>query len=195
MKRLIELAKKIKDKSLREKTIKLLEDPQISNSEMLYAKSELKEIPAWVNAHHFYEGGLLNHIVSVTENSISIAKNFEKAYEVRINYDNLIAGALLHDIMKVFILTKVGNQWGFTGCTIDHAVFAASELYARDFPEEVIHIVASHGGDLGAAGANPKTKEALIVLYADMLDSAFENSIHPKQEDFQDFQIMFAPKK
>lgn len=178
MKRLIELAEKIKDKKLREKTIKILEEPAISNSEIVYPKADLKKIPAWVAGHHFYEGGLADHTFSVTNSCLLLAKNFEESYKSSINYDHLIAGALLHDIMKVFVLCKTGKQWNFTGCTLDHAVLTACELYAREFPEEVIHIVASHGGDLGGAGANPRTLEALILFYADMTDSAVESFVH-----------------
>lgn len=178
MKRLIELAERIKDKKLREKTVKLLEEPEISNSEIVYPKADMKKVPAWLNGHHFYEGGLIDHTFSVTSASLLLAKNFEETYKASINYDYLIAGALLHDIMKVFVLAKTGKQWNFTGCTLDHAVLTACELYAREFPEEVVHIVASHGGDLGGAGANPRTLEALILFYADMMDSAVESFVH-----------------
>jgi len=178
MKRLIELAEKIKNKSLREKTIKLLQEPEISNPEIVYPKADLKKAPAWFNGHHFYEGGLLDHTFSVANACLLLAKNFEEIYKASINHDHLIAGALLHDIMKVFVLAKTGKQWSFTGCTLDHAVLTACELYAREFPEEVVHIVASHGGDLGGAGANPRTLEALIVFYADMTDSAVESFVH-----------------
>lgn len=178
MKRLIELAGRIKDKKLREKTIKLLEEPSISNSEIVYPKADFRKAPAWVAGHHFYDGGLIEHTFSVTNSCLLLAKNFEEIYKASINYDCLIAGALLHDIMKVFVLCKTGKQWNFTGCTLDHAVLTACELYAREFPEEVIHIVASHGGDLGGAGANPRTLEALILFYADMTDSAVESFVH-----------------
>lgn len=178
MKRLIELAEKIKDKKLREKTIKLLEDPAISNSEIVYPKADFRKVPAWVAGHHFYDGGLIEHTFSVANSCLLLAKNFEETYKASINYDHLIAGALLHDIMKVFVLAKTGKQWNFTGCTLDHAVLTACELYAREFPEEVIHIVASHGGDLGGVGANPRTLEALILFYADMTDSAVESFVH-----------------
>jgi len=192
MNRLIELANKIKDKDLREKTVKVLKEPQISNSEMGYQKSELEKTPAWLNGHHFYEGGLVDHTVSVTEGCISMAKVFEKNYSISINYDHLIAGALLHDIMKVFILSKVRNQWSFSGCKIDHATLAAAELYVRKFPEDVIHIVASHGGDAGAAAANPKTIEAIILFYVDMFDAAIESFIHPREENYN---VLFISKE
>ncbi len=178
MKRLIELAEKIKDRKLREKTIKILEEPEISNPEIVYPKADLKKVPAWLSGHHFYDGGLADHTFSVTNSCLIMAKNFEETYNASINYDHLIAGALLHDIMKVFILCKTGRQWNFTGCTLDHAVLTACELYSRGFPEEVIHIVASHGGDLGSAGANPRTLEAMLVFYVDMMDSAVESFVH-----------------
>lgn len=176
MKQIIELANQIKDKKLREKTIQLLKEPEISNTEIVYPKADLEKAPAWIAAHHSYDGGLLDHIIGVTKLSISIAEIFEKTYKTKINYDHLIAGALLHDIMKVFILKKSGKKWDFTGTTLDHADFTACELYARGFPEEIVHIVASHGGDAGSA--YPRTLEALIVYYADIIDSAGESMIH-----------------
>ncbi len=178
MKRLIELAEKIKNKDLREKTIKLLKEPEISNPEIIYPKSDFAKMPVWIGAHHNYEGGLIDHTLSVTRTAIDMAKNFENVYNISVNHDHLIAGALLHDIMKIFILRKSGKNWNFTGSILDHAQFTACELYAREFPEEVIHIVASHGGDMGTVGANPRTLEALIVFYADIFDSAVESFVH-----------------
>lgn len=176
MKRLIELANKIKDKKLRDKTIKILQDPKISNSEISYPAEKFEEIPAWVGAHHNYKGGQLEHTISVVNICMNLADHFEKSYETKINRDHVIAGALLHDIMKIFILKKKGKAWDLTGTTLDHADFSACELYAREFPEEVVHIVAAHGGDSGAA--YPRTLEALIVYYADVIDSAAESMIH-----------------
>jgi 7,8-dihydroneopterin 2',3'-cyclic phosphate phosphodiesterase len=191
MKKLIEFAEMIKNKELRKKVIEILEKPEVSNPEIIHPREKLERIPAWVGGHHAKEGGLLEHTISVTKLAIEIAKHFEKMYNVSINYDYLIAGALLHDLMKIYILTKQGGNWGFTGCLLDHAVFTACELYARGFPEEVIHIVASHGGELGSAGANPKTIEAFIVFYADILDSTIESSIRGVQQ----LQLILLPKE
>lgn len=175
----IELANQIKNKSLREKTIRLLKDPEISNSEIVYPKAEFEKIPAWpVGAHHAYDGGELEHSISITKIALRIAEHIEDFYKVKVNKDFIISGALLHDIMKVFLMKKEGNSWEFTGATLDHADFSASELYARGFPEEVIHIVAAHGGEQGMAGANPRTIEAMLVFYADVIDAAVETSIH-----------------
>lgn len=192
MKRLLELANKIKNKQLREKTISLLKEPEISNAEIIYPVAEYKKAPSWIGAHHNYEGGLLDHTFSVANLALMMAENFEKLYKTKVNYDYLIAGALLHDISKVFILKKTGKKWEFTGSILDHADFSACELYARNFPEEVIHIVAAHGGDSG--GAYPRTIEAMIVYYADVLDSSIESQIHglPLQ-NLQNLQFLLMP--
>ncbi|MCD6476948.1 MAG: HDIG domain-containing protein [Candidatus Aenigmarchaeota archaeon] len=189
MKELIELANKIKDKDLRKKTIEMLKDASISNKSMKYPKADLEKVPAWIGTHHSYEGGLIKHTLSVTRLALDLADTFEKTYKTKVNRDFIISGALLHDIMKVFILKKHNNNWTFTGCILDHALFSAAELYARNFPEEVVHIVGSHGGDLGATGANPKTIEAQIVLQADVIDAAIDTEINPPKPSLQ-FMLM-----
>ncbi len=178
MKRIIELANRIKDKTLRDKTLKILKSPTMSNPEFVYPAADFAKAPVWIGAHHNYDGGLLEHTLAVTNLALNFADTAEKMYGAKINRDHLIAGALLHDIGKVFLLKKVGKEWQFTGCMMDHAAVSANELYAREFPEEVVHIVAAHGGDMGAAGANPRTLEAIIVYYADVVDSALETQIH-----------------
>ena len=178
MKRLLELANKIKNKSLREKTIKLLKDQTPSNPDFVYPAADFSKIPAWIGAHHNYEGGLMEHTIGVAKLALNFADMVQETYKAKPNRDHVIAGALLHDIGKVFLLKKVGKEWQFTGCLFDHAVLSANELYARGFPEEVIHIVASHGGDMGSAGANPRTLEAQIVFHADTVDAALESQIN-----------------
>lgn len=183
MKRLIDLAKQIDDVKLRKLTIEFLEKPKISNKSMDFPCADLEKAPCWaIGAHHSYEGGLVDHTYSVTKNAISLAENFKKIYKTEIKMDMLIAGALLHDIMKLFIIKKTDEAWDFTGCILDHADFTACELYARGFPEEVVHIVASHGGEMGAASANPRTVEAMIVYYCDTLDSSIETATNEKTD-------------
>jgi putative nucleotidyltransferase with HDIG domain len=178
MKELIELANKIKDKKLREKTIKMIQEPEMSNPEIVYPAAKFDEIPVWVGSHHDYKGGQAEHTASVANISLNLAEHFEKAYEAKINKDHLISGALLHDIGKVFLIKKSGNRWELTGLTLDHAALGAAILFAKGFPEEVIHIVAAHGGDQGQQGANPRTIEAMLVFYADIIDAAIETAIH-----------------
>ena len=57
-------------------------------------------------------------------------------------------------------------------------MLGTSELYARGFPEPVIHIVASHFGDQGPTP--PQTIEAVIFHYADNLDAVLNADAEKK---------------
>lgn len=180
MKRLIELAKKIQNKELREKTIDMLKNFEITNKRFKkYKKIPLeKAFGGPTQFHHDYEGGLLDHTYSVTKLCLQIANVFEEVYGIEVNRDYLIAGALLHDIMKMYWYRKEGNIVVPTDAMIDHGIWACCELYLRDFPEEVIHIIASH---FGPQGPNPpQTIEAIILFYADSLDANVDMSVRKK---------------
>jgi 7,8-dihydroneopterin 2',3'-cyclic phosphate phosphodiesterase len=174
MKRLIELANKIKDRELRKKVLDVLRDPRLTNKSLKYAGSDLKETPASVNWHHVKKGGLIEHTYSVTLMSISIAEVVEKVYKTPIDYDSMIAASLLHDIGKLWGTKKTSRGWEATSLTLDHTILGTSELYARGFPEPVLHIVASHFGDQGPTP--PQTIEAVIFHYADSLDAILGTS-------------------
>lgn len=169
LKDLLEIAKKIEDKDLREKTINFLKDPKLSTN-WNYKASDFEKIPAWIGDHHNFEGGLLVHTISVTEICIKLAEHFKKTYNKKINLDFLIAGSILHDIAKVFEIKKSGNKLSFNNFILDHVRLGAAELYARNFPEEVVHIVGAHAG-----GDTPRTIEAIILDIADNIDTRIEN--------------------
>jgi len=160
--KLVELAKKIKDKNLREKTVELIRDIKLTNPHFSkYQKEDVEKVktPFTVNGITV-QRDLLNHTLAVAKACISMAELIEKSYGVKINIDYLLAAALLHDIMKVF-------EWKdgkYTGILLDHSTLGAAELYKRDFPEEVIHIVASHMGT-----SEPRSIEALILHYVDTM--------------------------
>lgn len=180
MKDLLKITEEIKDKKLREKVVEVLKNPDLKNPEFKYPATPFDKIPAWaVGAHHHYEGGELDHTVGVVKIAMFFADYFEKTYDMKINRDHVIAGALLHDIGKVFLIKRDGKSWAFTGCHLDHADLSAMVLYAHEFPEEVVHIVASHGGDKGQAGADPRTPEAMLVFHADVVDAAVESQTNP----------------
>ena len=191
MKDAIDLANQIKDKKLREKVVKILKNPDAKNSEFVYPAMPFDKIPAWaMGAHHHYEGGELDHTIMVAKIALSMAENLEKVYSAKPNKDHIIAGALLHDIGKVFLIKKNGSEWAFTGCHMDHADLSAAVLYAHEFPEEVIHIVAAHGGDQGFPAAQPRTLEAILVTHADFIDATVESSTNPQpQSPFQFFMV------
>ncbi len=178
MEKLLELAEKIKDKELREKVIKFLKEPKLSNPNFKYKNLSLRDAPASNQWHHSYVGGLVEHTYAVTLMCIEVAKVLEKVYKIKIDMDSLIAAALLHDIGKLWEYKKYGGSWTSTKITLDHTILGTSELYARGFPESVIHIVASHFGHQGPTP--PQTTEALILHTIDNMDALLSGSGQPQ---------------
>lgn len=170
---LIGLAKLIKDKGLRRKTVDFLSDPKITNPSIKYDATNLGEMPSWIGAHHYYVGGLVDHIYSVTMLCITMSDSLDSVYKEKIKRDELIAAALLHDICKVFQLSKNEDGFEFTNHLLDHCLWVCNELYARGFPEDVIAIVAAHGGE--SMNPIPRTVEGTILHHADSLDASVES--------------------
>jgi len=166
MEDLIKLAEQIKDEKLREKTLELLNDPKISNKAMKYEHLALNDSPAGYPGfeHHMCKGGLLKHTEGVTTLSINIAKFIDKRYGP-VNKDYLIAGALLHDIMRLYDFKKEGDEYSVTPKLLGHEQLIGCELYTRGFPEEVVHMVLCH------LKSEDQTIEGMILHFADTIDA------------------------
>ncbi|MCS3900681.1 HDIG domain-containing metalloprotein [Methanococcus voltae] len=93
-------AEKINDPVLKEKTIEFLKNPLPTHSEIELSNVSLEESPASVKRHHKYPKGLLEHTMAVTKLSYNIAVALEEVYGLELDKDLIVAGALLHDIMK-----------------------------------------------------------------------------------------------
>lgn len=169
MKRLIELAKKIKNPDLRKKVLSALKEPSLSNKNFGYKPEDLKRLPSSLNWHHAYEGGWIDHTYSVTMLSVAVGETLHKVYGIKIDFDALIAGALLHDFGKIWNWRKKGDEWESTELTLDHSFMGVAELYAKGFPEKVIHIIASHFGDEGPTP--PASIEAIVFHFVDNFDA------------------------
>jgi len=187
MQRLIELAKQIKNKELREKVISLLNNPKLSNKNFeKYRPEDMSKVRALFTVGGVgtvERGDLITHTVAATELCIKTAETLEKEYGIKIDTDELIAGALLHDLMKVFEwkITEKGAER--TDISLDHSILGAAELYSRNFPEKVIHMVASHFGETGPTP--PRNFEALILHHVDSFLSLTEfylYGVEQKQE-------------
>ncbi len=166
MRELIKLAEKIEDKNLREKTVKTLKEVNLSNKKLNYKPLKLDKSPAGYPGfeHHMEEGGLLIHTKNVTELAIKISDFVIEKYH-KINKDFVIAGALLHDLMRVYDFEDSDEGYGITKKLLNHEELIGCELYAREFPEEVVYIVLNH---VQPSGLIP---EALIVHFADTIDA------------------------
>jgi 7,8-dihydroneopterin 2',3'-cyclic phosphate phosphodiesterase len=173
---LLDFAGRIKDAKLRKMVIDTLRNPgQLSNRSLKLPQVPFEQAPASIDWHHAKTGGLVEHTYIVTKMCISIAEDLKKVYRTKIDMDSLIAGALLHDIGKVWgVRMSKSGKWLSTGSTIDHTILGTSELHARHFPEKVVHIVASHFGENGPTP--PQTVEAYIVHTVDNMDAVINGS-------------------
>jgi 7,8-dihydroneopterin 2',3'-cyclic phosphate phosphodiesterase len=180
---LVKLAEQIKDKKLRKMTVDLLKNPGEARSPVFkkYKAADFKKIPAAISFHHLDEGGLLEHTLATTRMCIAIAEALEKTYKVNLDKDSLIAASLIHDVGKLYTMKKGKTGWENTECLLDHTMLGTSELYARGFPETVVHIVASHFGEEGPTP--PQTIEALLFHKMDNLDAKLGTPQQPDQAD------------
>ena len=150
-----------------------------------------KYSPAAEKVHHDFIGGLLEHTLEVLRYALTIAKDYPQA-----DKDIVIAGAMLHDIGKIYelgiekasvIRTKVGYLIGH----ITLGVELILKYMPDDFPEElkvaILHIVLSHHTELEyGAVVKPATIEAAIVAMADVSSSTvrqFQKEITTKKPD------------
>ena len=146
---------------------------------LLPREAKLRVWPAAVTVHHAYPGGLLDHILKVSETCDALGA----AYGA--NRDLLFAGAVLHDIAKLDELTT-GDSTAYSrdGNLIGHVtlgvVIVRESVLRRDgFPDDLRaqleHLVVSHHGSrqLGSP-VEPMTIEALILSAADDLDAKID---------------------
>jgi len=140
-----------------------------------------REAPGGKLWHHAYLGGLLEHTMAVVRVCETMAQLYPMA-----DRDILISGALLHDIGKLeeygfdqgFIdYTDEGRLWGHISIGAQRVRAFIEDLEEKEpFPSElkkqIIHLVLSHQGELEhGSPILPQTLEAMILYYADEMDS------------------------
>jgi putative nucleotidyltransferase with HDIG domain len=178
MEKLLNLAKKIENEDLKKKVIAYIKDHKLSN------KHFKKYEPENLNLSGSYfrvsssnlgpvERDIINHTVVLTETVEELGKIFEKRFGLKLEMDHLIAASIVHDIAKAYEFKRdKDGDLEPTGITLDHTMLGVAELYTRGFPEEVIHIVASHPGE--SSPTPPRSFEAVIFHNLDSLCSVVE---------------------
>lgn len=145
-------------------------------------KSLFSTAPAAKALHHSFNGGLLEHTLSLANLCNFVAEHYQA---VKVNRDLLLTGALLHDLGKIFELSYDRN-YNYTdeGRLIGHIAIEAIRLQKEiekipEFPKELalqlIHMILAHHGfyEFGSP-KRPKTIEALILYYLDDMDAKVE---------------------
>ena len=135
--------------------------------------------PAASNVHHNFRCGLLLHTVNVVKNAYNIAFNYND-----IDLDIVLSSAILHDIGKIYEYNEDGSI-STEGKMFDHINIGTRMLFEEyyhgqdsvySFSERDIyhmsHVILSHHGKLEwGSPRTPATQEAMIVHYADYIDT------------------------
>ncbi len=150
--------------------------------------------PAGVKAHHAYMGGLIEHVVSMSE----VADRICVLYPA-LNRDLLLLGVLLHDLGKVRELswdptlayTDEGQLLGHINIAIEilneKLVNAASRL-GKPLDQEIVlrlkHMILSHHGtrEFGSPTV-PMTPEAIALHHIDNLDARLHEFTRAIEDD------------
>lgn len=133
--------------------------------------------PAAKSWHHNRVGGLLHHTITVTQICNS-ASNFY----ADIDRDLLVCGAILHDIGKVNEYNlKPFIDFSDEGKLVGHIVIGDKMVVDKceqidNFPKlflnKIRHLLLSHHGEREkGAVCLPKTREAILLHYADNMDA------------------------
>ncbi|MBI3037585.1 HD domain-containing protein, partial [bacterium] len=111
---------------------------------------------------------LLEHIRAVTGVCMGMAKAIKNIMGDRfpIDWDILVAGALLHDVGKLLEYKREGEQYvkSLSGTLLRHPYSGVQVATLAGLPDAVCHIIAnhSHEGDHGK-----RTTEGILLHHAD----------------------------
>ncbi len=114
---------------------------------------------------------IFEHTLAIAGAALAMAKAEEEAYSHRsdyiaVNYDHLIAGALLHDVGKPIEYEKSGDWYiiGERGKCLRHPGFGAAIAFKHGVTNRVLNIIANHSTE---GDKRPRTKETWIIYHAD----------------------------
>lgn len=156
---------------------KMIQDEQFKSLINKLLVPEFYTWPAAMTLHHAYPGGLAEHTYGVAAEAINMANLCNGNKGMVINYDLLIAGALIHDIGKLDEYDQDGNITE-KGHLMTHIIFgieridqACKELNIDSNQLSILklkHIIASHHGkyEFGSPSL-PVIPEAYIISEAD----------------------------
>lgn len=128
---------------------------------------------------HLRKYSLIDHTRCVTKTAIALADNLRTIHNLKINLDNVIAGALLHDVGKAMVFEKRGKSIVISekGKQLTHILLGSALAIDEGLPDDLVHIVFAHTIPYMTLKQPvvPKSLEGVIVHYADFAsgDSLF----------------------
>ena len=131
-------------------------------------RAELRVLPATIDGHHSYGGGLLEHTVGVA----TLCRETAQLHQ-RLRHDLLLAAALVHDVGRtlelgrgpVFRQTDEGRLLGHVHLGL-RLIEERGEMLDTTVRAEVLHAVSCHHDVRGA-----RTAEAAVLYHANQLDA------------------------
>ena len=131
-------------------------------------RAELRVLPATIDGHHSYAGGLLQHTVGVA----TLCRETAQLHQ-RLRHDLLLAAALVHDVGRtlelgrgpVFRQTDEGRLLGHVHLGL-RMIEERGEMLDTTVRAEVLHAVSCHHDVRGA-----RTAEAAVLYHANQLDA------------------------
>jgi 3'-5' exoribonuclease len=178
--RLEGLVEEVADPHLKQLLFRVFSDPAV--------KEAFRVAPAARGMHHAFRSGLLEHTVSMARLARAVAAHYG------LDVDMVTAGALLHDLGKIWEL-EVGSSIEYTddGRLLGHLVLEAMYVDSRigelaSFPDEtrrqLLHILLAHHGEYAyGSPRRPKTPEALVVHMVDNMDSKVAGMLEAMDAD------------
>ncbi len=107
---------------------------------------------------------LVDHVRDVTMGAIGLGELFVDRREQELSMDTVVAGALVHDVSKLYEYDR--DTAGYTGIgeLLTHPHYGVHVTAAAGLPVEVQHVVIAHSSN---TAVSPATLEAEIVRRAD----------------------------
>lgn len=178
------------------RVISTIRDPSLSSlfQTLTRRKEDMDRfclLPASINLHHAFVGGLLEHSLSLARMGFHVAETKGADKEI------VLAGALLHDIGKIEeIEVRGGFRYSDKGRLLGHITLGVMKLKeligeTEAFPtvlEDLLsHIIVSHHGlEEWGSPKRPMFIEAMIIHYLDNLDAKVEGVKAHFEEGMED---------
>jgi putative nucleotidyltransferase with HDIG domain len=157
----------IRETELREKTIKVWVGAMDRAG---WGIKDLAEMPFTLLIKHT-DVNLITHTRAVTLAALKIAEVLLAEYpgKIAIHRDYLLAGAILHDVGKLFEYKREKGEFvkSREGELLRHPISGAAFAFAHGLPQEVIHIIAAHSKE---GDGSRRTVEAVIVNHSDFVN-------------------------
>ena len=150
---------RIKDASLREGVAKTW---YMAWKESSYKR--LEDAPMGVGRP---EDSLLKHTNAVTGSAYAVGQQLQQVYGTKLNFDYVIAGALLHDVDKIVMYEGTGAKATHSALSekIVHGAYGGHIALLAGLPMDIVFIIMAHSPKVAV---EPDSPEGQLICHADL---------------------------